>query len=83
MLLYGSSVVPYKFYVMSGKASLQSLVLYVLLLDAVCGSLMLFGGWSKFMFSEGFSPGPPKKPPPWFVCIKMLVIFGTSNLWLY
>ena len=26
----------------------------------------LFEAWPEFSFSDGFPPGPPKKPPPWF-----------------
>jgi hypothetical protein len=83
MLPYGSSLVSYNFHVVKGKASLRRIALFSLLMDAVCGSVMLFEGWSISMLSEGFPPGPPKKPPPWFPYIKILVIFGTSNLWLY
>ena len=66
MLLYVSSVVSYNFHVATERDSPRSTGLFVLLLDAVCGSIMLFGAWFKFMFSDGFSPGPPKKPPPRF-----------------
>jgi hypothetical protein len=83
MSLYGSSVVSYNRHYVTGRAYLRSIGYFVMLFDAVCGSVLLFGGWSILMFSEGFPPGPPKKPPPWFVYIKILVIFGTSNLWLY
>ena len=61
----------------------ESIIVLVPALKQVVASIMLFGGWSKFMFSEGFPPGPPKKPPPWFLYIKILVSLGTSNLWLY
>ena len=26
----------------------------------------VFQAWPEFSFSDGFPPGPPKKPPPWF-----------------
>jgi hypothetical protein len=83
MLLCGSNVILNRFSAVTERAHLRSVGLFAMLFDAVYGSIMLFGGWSMSTLSEGFPPGPPKKPPPWFPYIKILVIFGTSNLWLY
>ena len=81
LLFYSSSIVSYNFFVVNERAYLRPIV--DMLLDVVRGTVLLFGGWSKFMFSQGFPPGPPKKPPPWFVYVKMSVIFGTNILWVY
>jgi hypothetical protein len=83
MLLCGSNVISYNFHVVTGRAYLRSIGLFAMLFDAACGSIMLLGGWSMSMLSEGFPPEPPKKPPPWFPYIKILVVFETSNLWFY
>jgi hypothetical protein len=82
-LLCGSNVISCNFHIVTGRAYLRSIGLFDMLFDAACGSVMLFEGWPMSMLSEGFPPGPPKKPPPWFPVIKILVIFGTSNLWFY
>ena len=30
--------------------------------------------WPVISFTDGFVPGPPKKPPPWFIAIRILII---------
>ena len=79
---YGLSVDSYNVFVMIERVSLRPIVL--MLLDAVRGTVVLFGGWSKFIFSEGFRPGPPKKPPPWNFLFRMLFnYFGFNSMLLY
>ena len=31
--------------------------------------------WPVISFSDGFPPGPPKKPPPWFIAIRIFIIY--------
>ena len=35
----------------------------------------LFEAWPEFSFSDGFPPGPPKKPPPWFGAFTTSIVF--------
>ena len=35
----------------------------------------LFHAWPEFSFSDGFPPGPPKKPPPWFGAFTTSIVF--------
>ena len=35
----------------------------------------LFQAWPEFSFSDGFPPGPPKKPPPWFGAFTTSIVF--------
>ena len=36
----------------------------------------LFQAWPEFSFSDGFPPGPPKKPPPWFKVYDINLFLG-------
>ena len=79
----GSSIFSFNFSIVSGNANVDIFGLSNNLLGIVHGMIALFVGWPEFLFSKGFAPGPPKKPPPWFVYIKILVVFGTSIFWSY
>ena len=45
-------------------------------LTKLCGYFdILLAFRPEFLLSEGFAPGPPKKPPPWDILLGMLFIF--------
>ena len=39
--------------------------------------------WPEISFAIGFPPGPPKKPPPWFEVLRILIRFSDDFVSLY
>ena len=58
--------------------SLSEDTLNIKLCDVLDSIAVLFQAWPEFSFSDGFPPGPPKKPPPWFETFTTSICFWVN-----
>ena len=70
-----SKLEPIELIVEHRTLSLSEDTLNIKLYDVLDSIAVLFQAWPEFSFSDGFPPGPPKRPPPWFEEFTTSILF--------